>query len=472
MTAPARPAPVEPGPFLSGPYSPVTAEVDVTDLHVDGELPDALDGAYVRNGPNPRFAPVGSHLHPLDGVGMLHRVVIADGRARYTNRFVRTPLVEVEERAGHVIRPGLSTLWRPGPDEVGPVLAGTLRRVPDVNVVRHGGRLLALAECDRPYRIGPQLQTLGQDTFGDTLPAGICAHPKIDPRTGEMVAFCDNVAPPFLTWTVIGPDGVGTPPRPVEGVERPSMIHDMAITDRYVVLVLAPLFFDVAEATKGGSLLEWKQEAGTRIALVPRDGGPVRWCEDEAFWLWHTANAHDAKDPVDGSDIVVLDYAEWERPSPPAPGATVTPRLARATIDPAAGSMRREVLADVAVDFPRVDDRLIGRPHPVAAAVLRTGRPRSHPGWGDALAWYDTRTGNVARWEATDLALGEPAFAPDPYSSAPDRGWWLSLATRPSTGESSLVVIPAADPAAGPVATVRMPVRVPLGQHGNWLPTP
>jgi carotenoid cleavage dioxygenase-like enzyme len=68
------------GPYPSGPFAPVTAEVDVTDLQVEGELPAELDGAYIRNGPNPRFPPIGSYHYPLDGDGMLHRVVIADGR--------------------------------------------------------------------------------------------------------------------------------------------------------------------------------------------------------------------------------------------------------------------------------------------------------------------------------------------------------------------------------------------------------
>ena len=57
---------------------------------------------------------------------------------------------------------------------------------------------------------------------------------------------------------------------PVDGIERPSMIHDMAITRRYVVLVVAPLFFDGHAAMAGGSLLYWQPEHGTRIALVPR----------------------------------------------------------------------------------------------------------------------------------------------------------------------------------------------------------
>jgi carotenoid cleavage dioxygenase-like enzyme len=290
-----------------------------------------------------------------------------------------------------------------------------------------------------------------------------CAYPKIDPRTGEGVAVRADSRPPFLTWTVIGPDGRSSPRRPVEGMARPSVVHDVAITERYVVLVVAPWFVD-----GGGGSPVWDARAGTRIALVPRDGGPVRWCEDETFWLWHTVNAHDAKDPADPVvDVAVLDYVEWAEPS----GATGGPHLARATIDPSAATVRREVLADDAVELPRIDDRLRGRPHRVAAFVANTGRPQPHPVGADALAWYDTATGRVTRWEPEDLRVGGPAFAPDPRSDRPERGWWLTDAARVSTGESSVLVIPAEDPAAGPVAAVRLPLRVPEGGHGRWLPS-
>lgn len=466
MSTPTRPAPVVPGPYLTGPYAPVVAEVDVAGLEIAGELPADLDGAYVRNGPNPRFSPIGSYVYPIDGDGMLHRITLSEGRARYDNRFVRTPMVRAEEQAGHAIWPGgVTSGWRPGADEVGPELAGTVRQLPDINVVRHHGTLLALAECDQPYRIGPELETVGTESFDDALPAGICAHPKIDPVTGEMLAFCYTFGPPYLTWTTIRPDGTGTPPMPVPGVERPTMIHDMAITARYVVLVVAPLYFDIAAATHGGSLMSWQPGDGTRIALIPRDGGPVRWCTDDAFWLWHTVNAHD-----DGGQVV-LDYVEWDKPSPLAPGPPAEPRLARAVIDAATGRVRRTVLDDGAAEFPRIDDRRLGAAHTVAATAARTGRETPHPDCWDALTFYDTRAGSASRWAPDDVALGEPAFAPDPRSEAPDAGWWLVLGTRFSSGESSLFVLPAADPASGPVATVRLPVRVPLGLHGNWLPS-
>jgi carotenoid cleavage dioxygenase len=40
-------------PFLSGIHRPMTAEHTITDLAVDGTIPAALDGCYLRIGPNP-----------------------------------------------------------------------------------------------------------------------------------------------------------------------------------------------------------------------------------------------------------------------------------------------------------------------------------------------------------------------------------------------------------------------------------
>ncbi|MGW6414869.1 carotenoid oxygenase family protein [Streptomyces sp. NPDC055055] len=51
-----------------------------------------------------------------------------------------------------------------------------------------------------------------------------------------------------------------------------------------------------------------------------------------------------------------------------------------------------------------------------------------------------------------------------------ERGYWLTFATDRTDGSSWFLVVPAEDPAAGPVARARVPVRVPLGLHGCWLP--
>ncbi|MFF3721640.1 carotenoid oxygenase family protein [Streptomyces erythrochromogenes] len=461
-------------PHLLGSFAPVTEEVDAADLEVTGELPPSLDGLYLRNGPNPRFTPIGSYLYPIDGDGMLHGVWLSGGRARYRNRFVRTPALEAEERAGHALWGGLESMVVPDADQVGPELAGTFRDLPDINVVRHGGRMLALAESACPFRIDAGLATLGREDWGGALPAGITAHPKVDPVTGEMVVFCYALEPPYLTWSVIGRDGAVTRgPTPVEGVDEPMMIHDMALTGRYAVLVLAPAFFDLAAAMAGGSFLAWQPERGTRVALIPRDGGPLRWAADEAFWMWHTVNAYDDGPGEDAP--VVLDYVEWSRLTVGSPsGAEAEPAsggLTRARIDPAAGRMARTRLDDSRVEFPRVDDRLIGRRHRYAALATETGRADLLPGEYDAVRWYDTETGDSRVWQAGNLSVGEPVFAPEPGRDSDGHGHWLTFATDRTDGASWFLVIPAEDPAAGPVARARIPVRVPLGLHGCWLPT-
>src|SRR5690606_17577804 len=105
-----RPAPVDPAhhPHLSGLFAPQREEVDVRDLEVQGELPADLHGSYLRNGPNPRFDPIGHYVYPIDGDGMVHRVQIVEGTARYTNRFVRTPQVVAEEKAGRALWAGIT----------------------------------------------------------------------------------------------------------------------------------------------------------------------------------------------------------------------------------------------------------------------------------------------------------------------------------------------------------------------------
>src|SRR3954454_21707013 len=76
-------------PYLAGLYERVAEELAQDGLEVIGELPPDLDGVYLRNGPNPQFAPPGRY-HWFDGDGMVHAVRFHEGSASYRNRWVRT----------------------------------------------------------------------------------------------------------------------------------------------------------------------------------------------------------------------------------------------------------------------------------------------------------------------------------------------------------------------------------------------
>ncbi|MFE7416444.1 carotenoid oxygenase family protein [Rhodococcus sp. NPDC057529] len=464
MAAPVtrRPGPVDIAhhSHLVGVFEPQREEVDVRDLEVIGELPADLHGAYLRNGPNPRFDPIGTYVYPLDGDGMVHRVELADSAARYTNRFVRTPMVTAEEEAGHVIWAGVTDLYTPTADEVGPELAGTSRELPDINIVRHGGRLLAMAETTLPYRLGPaDLSTLGRDNCDGAMGVGSTAHPKIDPVTGQMVLFNYMLDAPYLTWSVVNPDGsVARTPTPVEGVDTPLMVHDMALTQRYILLMLCPLVFDIAAVLTGGSVLDWRPEDGTRIALIPRDGGPVRWTTHDAYWVWHFANAFDLPD-----GRVSVDYVEWTYPGgfakAPAPSLG---SLIRAVVDPGSGRVTREVVCDRDVEFPRVDDRELTRGHRTVATVGKLDRSQ---GRQDSLWFFDTARGTEAHWDPGSVSVGEPIFMP-----GAEHEYWGMIGTDRSDLTSWFFVLPADDPGSGPIGKVRLPIRVPAGLHGAWLP--
>ncbi len=54
--------------------------------------------------------------------------------------------------------------------------------------------------------------------------------------------------------------------------------------------------------------------------------------------------------------------------------------------------------------------------------------------------------------------------------SGEDDGYVLSLIYDPDRQASDLLVLHAQDFTGDPVATVHLPVRVPYGFHGNWVP--
>ena len=62
-------------------------------------------------------------------------------------------------------------------------------------------------------------------------------------------------------------------------------------------------------------------------------------------------------------------------------------------------------------------------------------------------------------------------MVPRDAGAAEDDGWLLSLVHDLATDRTDLVVLAAGDPDGDPVARVHLPTRVPLGFHGNWVPT-
>jgi carotenoid cleavage dioxygenase-like enzyme len=458
-------------PQLNGIFAPIVDEIDAGPLEVvAGEIPADLTGAYLRNGPNPRFTPLGSYIYPLDGDGMVHGVWFGDGQARYSNRFVRTPAIETEERAGRALWPGIMTGEFPTADQVGADLAGTERDLVDIHVVHHGGRLLALAEGARPFELSPDLSTIGPYSFDGALPKGMCAHPKVDPDTGEMVVFRYGIeAEPWLTWATVAADGtVARPETPID-LPGPTMIHDCAITPTHLVLIVCPVLFDFDAVFHGGSLLKWDPDAGVEFLAVPRDGGPVVRARTDAFWVWHTANAFDDFDA--SGRRIVIDYPYWTNPGMGMVKDPAASGIHRAVMDLDRATVALTQVDDQMAEFPRIDDRHIGRRHRWYHVA---GKDPDHPttvaGEWNRLLRYDVDSGAVQDLRCGERGFGEAVFVPRRPDAPADDGYLMTYEFTPGSSTTDLVLLDASDITAPPVARIRIPHRVPFGLHGTWVP--
>ena len=67
--------------------------------------------------------------------------------------------------------------------------------------------------------------------------------------------------------------------------------------------------------------------------------------------------------------------------------------------------------------------------------------------------------------------MGEAVAAPRDGATAEDDAWLMTLAHDRDTDRGELVVWAADAPGEEPVARVPLPVRVPFGFHGNWVPS-
>lgn len=470
--------------YLNGGFAPIDHEYTLTELPVTGKIPEHLDGRYLRNGPNPIGEVDPELYHWFMGDGMVHGIRLRDGRAEwYRNRYVRGP--STLRRLGEPVRFESNPLAGMGSN---------------TNVIGHAGRFLALMEAGAAnFELDGDLDTVGICDFDGTLGGGYTAHPKRDPDTGELHAVSYTfLRPGAVQYSVIGVDGKArrTVDIPVTGS---PMMHDFSLTEKYVVFYDLPVTFDtgmVAEmiaprwlrlparlllsamigrvpipspprpkTAPGYQRLpySWNRRYPARIGVMPRAGSAesVRWFEIEPCYVFHPMNAYD-----DG-DTVVLDVVRYPKMfdtnrTGPDDGA---PSLDRWEVDLAAGRVKQSRFDDRAQEFPRIDERLVGKRHRFGyVPAVGTGLSGESTLFKHDLANAQAFT----RSFGTGKGLGEFVFEPAGPDAAEDEGVLMGFVYDAATDRSELAILDAET--LDSIASIQLPHRVPAGFHGNWIP--
>ncbi|EXJ92520.1 hypothetical protein A1O3_01072 [Capronia epimyces CBS 606.96] len=342
----------QPHPYLSGNFAPVRQTQPLTPCKYSGTIPEELHGGeYVRNGGNPVLnEDLGRDAHWFDGDGMLSGVAFtrtADGvRPEFVNQYVLTDVFLFGISCNYLqtpVLPSIATLVDPLSSFYNIVLLvlrtillvllsrlqGSIQAIKKISVANtgiifHDGRALATCESGPPMRVAlPGLETIGwyngkkaegelggEDGpgFGGKGLLGFMkewttAHPRVDPRTGELVLFHSTFTPPYVHYSVIPTAHPSTLPSttgdaqtrilsvPVPGITSAKMMHDFGVSLHYTVIMDLPLSLDPLNLAKNRPVVDYNPSCTSRFGIFPRyRPQQIRWFETDACCIFHTAN--------------------------------------------------------------------------------------------------------------------------------------------------------------------------------------
>ena len=445
--------------WLNGPFAPVDQEVTVRDLKVTGTIPDDLDGRLLRVGPNPVDPENPVTYNWFTGNGMVHGVRIRGGKAEwYRNRFVRDDQVARSRGADPL----------PGPQQLGGGARYVAANVVNTHIFPHAGKTWAFAEAGvLPVELSYELESLAKCDFGGTLNGSWTGHPHRDPATGDLHGMSYYHGWEHVSYQVLDAGGKvrRTVDVPVAG--RP-VVHDCALTKRYAIFLDGPVAFSEELLAAGYAFpFMWSFDYPTSWMLIPRDDtgigvpGDAVTCEVERWGVFHILGAYDLPDgrvALIGASYSRLCASDRTGPGE-APGT-----LNLFLIDPATKKTEVKILDDQPQEMPRLDDRRTG-------GKFRYGYFSSRDGGISTLLKQDFDQQAKESYAYGPGRFGmEAVFVPRTDDAAEDDGWLMTYVTDMTTGTSEVVILHAQDLAAGPVVTVHIPHRVPIGFHGNWVP--
>jgi len=217
--------------------------------------------------------------------------------------------------------------------------------------------------------------------------------------------------------------------------------------------------------------MAWKPELGTQVLVIDKDDlSKRRIYELPPFFFFHLGDAWREADGTirfdgcTGRDAsFATDYVG--KMTSGGPITVKPPRAAMFALHPN-GRATMETVETIA-EFPRTDPRFAGRRRSLTWHV--SGEELDRP-LAQAWAMTDWRRGRTEAHEFGVHQMAEEAvFVPRPGSSAEGDGWLVGTTLNLKARATELHVFDARRLAAGPLASWRADVALPVGFHGSFV---
>lgn len=454
------------------------AEVEETQLPVDGDFPAWLSGDLIGNGPGQFEAGNTDLRHWFDPFAMLRRFRIDANEVSYRNRFVKSRDYEYMRDNGDVRTPFPGTppdrpLWT----RVRQLLSGTFPDNPVIGVQRFGDEFAAITESPTALTFDPDtLETTGRIDLTDGLDSDLTlAHVQYDHT--EDTFFNLGVSYGRETvYTLFKRSGDGGTPTPLTRLRfnEAPYIHSFAMTDQYVVITVNAFGLDTTRLLRGTvtkeTFLDAFQplESPLRFIVLDRSNGEhVTTATAPPSFIYHHANAYERDDEIvidliafdDERAVTGLTLSNLRHDNPNLPRGD----LCRYTVPLSGDGVRREELHQGPVEFPMINYRVVnGEPHRYVYLAETDGNS-SLP---TDITKVDVESGTVRRWRESNTHPGEPLFVPRPGAEREDDGVLLSVVLDPEADQSRLICLDATT--LEELGRAHLPHRLPYGFHGQF----
>lgn len=508
-------------PFVLG-FENTVETVNPTECEVTGTIPSWVNGVLYRAGPG-KFdierndGSVFSFSHWFDGLALIHRFKIENGKVSYNSRFTANDVDKMLQKGTKTLTFGddfCYSLFKKFFTMFYSVTVEPLMKRSDNNsnfdsniqvtvtpnfVTKDAVKLVTKTDANILQELDPTTlepkslftYTNLNPRFGGVLSA---AHECYDPETKSYFNFTmePGAKCKFHVFEISPSIPEGRLLCSVENDEA-SYIHSFFLTKKYVILTLWPfhLGWKCAKLLYEQSFLratQWDPKLPTWFNVISRETGKlVAKYKYDACFCFHTINAFD-----DDNGDIVLDLSYY-------PNADVVSNLDLETTRACNGKRRFElgnfvrfrlpkveeairdfdgktfpaVLMDTkseaAIELPRINEKYSLKPYTYVYGFSKSPEKKNNHSFPDALVKIDVKTKAAMYWSEKGYTPGEPIFVANPNGTDEDDGVLLAVVLDGFNKASYLIVLDAKT--MKEIARVKAPQVITYGFHGSFNET-
>jgi all-trans-8'-apo-beta-carotenal 15,15'-oxygenase len=465
------------------PMAGISSDVQCAALQIEGKLPEQLTGRFYRNGPALFERARQRYQHWFAGDGMVQQFTFTGQSVSHKGRFVQTEKFKKEQQAQQFLLPAFGSTITSRERITGPDSMNTA----NTNALEHGGKLLALWEGGSAIAMNPNtMKTEGPITWQkgwEQMP--FSAHPKIDPQGnlwniggafGQMISYH------------VKPNGelakAQVAKLPIDTKRTGGMIHDMAVTQRFLVVPIPPVVIDWGKLSQGAigkEVMTVTADEPLRFWVAPKDDiAQARMFELPSEMIFHVGNAFERGDEIwmtyaggVNSNFLGASAVDIMRGKHTSAEESM---LKQVRLNMRTGQAKVEILNTDPMEFPRVSNAKIGIENKlILSPVSWKASAATDPSFQfDGIQLLELNTGKTDRYDYTNRFMPEEHVLVSKNTGNADKSgneknaWVIGTAYDLKTDRTCLNVFEAQSLASGPIARAWLPYAIPLGFHGNF----